>query len=154
MDVDLFVGNIEQKTHKWRFKEAAPKSSVTGGVNTFPNKKGLVRCMTMIQNALDRYDLGQHFTYSWSHEKMRRKFFRAVWSQKLRQKMRIFKNFGASFWTSSQWIFSLFSFVTVLCLQIAFNFSYSHESMCARYVWCRRTFYIPITWRENASKSF
>ena len=33
------------------FKEAAPKSSVTGGVNTFPNKKGLVRCMTMIQSA-------------------------------------------------------------------------------------------------------
>ena len=35
-----------------------------GGVNTFSNKKGLVRRMTMIQSALDRYDLGQHFTYS------------------------------------------------------------------------------------------
>ena len=41
------------------FKEAGPKSSVTGGgVKTFPNKKGLVRRMTMIQSALDRYDPG------------------------------------------------------------------------------------------------
>ena len=53
-----------RKTRILAFKEAAPKSSVTGGVNTFPNKKGLVRCMTMLQSALDRYDLGQHFTYS------------------------------------------------------------------------------------------
>ena len=85
---------------------------------------------------------------------MRRKFFRAVWSQKLRQKMGIFQNFGASFWTSSQWIFSFFSFATVLYLQIAFNLSYGHELTCARYVWYRRTFHILITWLENASKKF
>ena len=89
-------------------KKRDPNPALLGGVNAFPNKKGLVRCMTMIENALNRYDLGKHFTYSWRDEKIRRKFFRAIWSQKLRQKMRIFKIFGASFWTSSQWIFSFF----------------------------------------------
>ena len=52
-------------------KEAAPKSSVTGGgVSTFSNKKGLVRRMTMIQSALDRYDLGEYFTYPQRDEKV------------------------------------------------------------------------------------
>ena len=51
-------------------KEAAPKSSVTGGVKTFSNKKGLVRRMTMIQSALDRYDLGEYFTYPQRDEKV------------------------------------------------------------------------------------
>ena len=48
----------------WRhgYKEAAPKSSVTGGVNTFSNKKGLVRRMTVNQSALDTSDIGEHFT--------------------------------------------------------------------------------------------
>ena len=59
-------------------KEAAPKSSVYGGVNTFSNKKGLVGRMTMIQSALDSSDLGEYFRYPQRHEKVYRKFFRDV----------------------------------------------------------------------------
>ena len=83
----------------WRFKEAAPKSSVYGGVKTFSNKKGLVGRMTMIQSALDSSDLGEYFRYPQRHEKVYRKFFRDVWSQKLRQKVAKSRNFEASFWT-------------------------------------------------------
>ena len=74
-------------------KDAAPKSSVTGGVNTFPNKKGLVRSMAMNQNALDTSDIGEHFTYSQRDEKMRQKIFRAVWKKfypKIQSKSRNF----------------------------------------------------------------
>ena len=60
------------------FKEAAPKSSVYGGVKTFSNKKGLVGRMTMIQSALDSSDLGEYFRYPQRHEKVYRKFFRDV----------------------------------------------------------------------------
>ena len=59
-------------------KEAAPKSSVTGGSTLFQNKKGLVRRMTVNQSALDTCDIGEHFTYPQRDEKMRQKFFRAV----------------------------------------------------------------------------
>ena len=83
-----------------QFKEAAPKSSVyEGGVKTFSNKKGLVGRMTMIQSALYSSDLGEHFRYPQRHEKVYRKFFRDVWSQKLRQKVAKSRNFEASFWT-------------------------------------------------------
>ena len=44
-------------------KKRDPNPALLGGVKTFPNKKGLVRRMTMIQNALDRYDPGEYFTY-------------------------------------------------------------------------------------------
>ena len=60
------------------YKEAAPKSSVYGGVKTFSNKKGLVGRMTMIQSALDSSDLGEYFRYPQRHEKVYRKFFRDV----------------------------------------------------------------------------
>ena len=54
------------------FKEAAPKSSVYGGVKTFSFKKGLVGRMTMIQSALDSSDLGEYFRYPQRHEKVYR----------------------------------------------------------------------------------
>ena len=44
-------------------KKRHPNPALLGGVKTFPNKKGLVRRMTMIQSALDRYDPGEYFTY-------------------------------------------------------------------------------------------
>ena len=60
---------------KLKYKEAAPKSSVTGGVvKTFPNKKGLVRRMTMIQSALDSADLREHINYPEQHQNMCTKF--------------------------------------------------------------------------------
>ena len=70
-----FLGN---KKFLGDFKEASPKSSVIGGIKTFPNKKGLVRRMTMIQNVLDRYDPGEYFTYPQRDEKVSQKFFRVV----------------------------------------------------------------------------
>ena len=59
-------------------KKRHPNPALLGGVNTFPNKKGLVRRMTVNQSALDTSDIGEHFTYSQRDEKMRQKFFRAV----------------------------------------------------------------------------
>ena len=60
------LSTIENRDFQQKhLKKRHPNPALLGkGVNTFPNKKGLVRCMTMIQSALDRYDLGQHFTYS------------------------------------------------------------------------------------------
>ena len=89
----------KNKINVFWIKEAAPKSSVYGGVKTFSNKKGLVGRMTMIQSALDSSDLGEYFRYPQRHEKVYRKFFRDVWSQKLRQKVAKSRNFEASFWT-------------------------------------------------------
>ena len=61
-DTPFFLKIKLKKKHY--LKKRHPNPALLGGVNTFPNKKGLVRCMTMIQGALNRYDLGQHFTYS------------------------------------------------------------------------------------------
>ena len=44
-------------------KKRQPNPALLGKrVKTFPNKKGLVRRMTMIQSALDRYDPREYFT--------------------------------------------------------------------------------------------
>ena len=44
---------------KYALKKRHPNPALLEGVKTFPNKKGLVRRMTMIQSALDRYDPGE-----------------------------------------------------------------------------------------------
>ena len=84
---------------KWHIKKRHPNPAFMGGGKTFSNKKGLVGRMTMIQSALDSSDLGEYFIYPQRHEKVYRKCFRDVWSQKLRQKVAKSRNFEASFWT-------------------------------------------------------
>ena len=55
----------------YNIKKRRPNPALLrGGVKTFSNKKGLVRRMTMIQSALDRYDLGEYFTYPQRDEKV------------------------------------------------------------------------------------
>ena len=87
-NIRFFIGDI---------KKRHPNPAFMGGVKTFSNKKGLVGRMTMIQSALDSSDLGEYFTYPQRHEKVYRRFFRDISSQKLRQKVAKSRNFEASF---------------------------------------------------------
>ena len=56
------VTHFFPESNSLNIKKRHPNPALLGG-KTFPNKKGLVRRMTMIQSALDRYDPGEYFTY-------------------------------------------------------------------------------------------